>query len=160
MTDSIEIIKKYQLREPVDVVALANDLGMKVWTSQKLSDEISGKLFQDINLGGDAGYAIVVNGKHPEVRRRFTIAHEVAHFLLHRKEVGAGISDNQFYRSNLSNKQETEANKLAADILMPRKLINTIKEKNYLDDSDTKALAKALNVSEVAMKIRLGINYD
>ena len=159
MTESIELIRKFQDHAPVDVVGLANELGMKVWTSMKLSDDISGKLFKDEALGGTSSYAIVVNGTHPEVRRRFTIAHEIAHFLLHRNDVGDGISDNQFYRSNLSNKQETEANKLAAEILMPHSLIKKLTTDNQLGNKDTKPLANKLNVSEVAMKIRLGINF-
>lgn len=159
MNDFFEILSRYQSIAPVKVVSLASDLGIKVWTSKKLGADISGKLFIDDALGGTSKYAIVVNGTHPEVRQRFTIAHEIAHFVLHRPEVGAGISDNEFYRSSLSNKQETEANKLAAEILMPYSLIKRIKEEESLDDSDAKALAKALNVSEVAMKIRLGINF-
>lgn len=160
MSDFVKTIRKYQTTAPVNVVALANDLGIKVWTSQKLRDDISGKLFKDGELGGSSGYAIVVNGNHAEVRRRFTIAHEIAHFCLHRKEVGDGISDNEFYRSSLSNRQETEANKLAAEILMPYSLIKKTKADLSLRDGDARALAERLNVSEVAMKIRLGINFD
>lgn len=159
MNNFFETLGEHQRSAPVNVIGFANDLGIKVWTSEKLGTGISGKLFKDPELGGVSGYAIVVNGAHPEVRRRFTIAHEIAHFVLHRDAVGAGISDNEFYRSSLSNKLETEANKLAAEILMPYALIKGIKDKQRLSDGDAKALAKALNVSEVAMKIRLGINF-
>ena len=159
MSDFLTLLAKHQARAPVNVIGFANDLGIKVFTSNKLGSDISGKLFRDGTLGGESGYAIVVNGSHPEVRRRFTIAHEIAHFALHRSAVGNGISDNEFYRSALSNKQETEANKLAAEILMPYALMKQIKDEQSLADGDANELARQLNVSEIAMKIRLGINF-
>jgi hypothetical protein len=159
MNDFLEILRRFQSEAPVNVVGLAQELGIKVWTSEKLASQISGKLFPDAQLGGSSGYAIVVNGTHAKTRQRFTIAHEIAHFVLHRKEIGAGVSDNEFYRSNLSNSMETEANRLAAEIIMPYSLIKKIKSQNSLADNDFATLAQALMVSEVAMKIRLGINF-
>ena len=57
------------------------------------------------------------------MRRRFTIAHEIAHFLLHRDKIGDQLSDDAMYRSSLSSDDERAANRLAADILMPMGLI-------------------------------------
>ncbi len=159
MNASIDTIRKFQITAPVDVIGLANELGLKVWSSKSLSDKISGKLFKDEKLAGPSGYAILVNGTHVEGRRRFTIAHEIAHFLLHRKDVGEGIVEDTFYRSNLSSAQETEANKLAAEILMPYDLIKSVREKKNISSQDAATLASEFNVSEVAMKIRLNINY-
>lgn len=159
MVNYTGLIKKSQLNAPVNVIGLANEMGIKVWTSKSLADDISGKLFKDANLAGDSGYAIIVNGKHVEGRQRFTIAHEIAHFILHRNEVGEGIVEDAFYRSSLSSAQEVEANKLAAEILMPYALIRNVQLSKAISPSDVPALAKEFNVSEVAMKIRLGINF-
>jgi Zn-dependent peptidase ImmA (M78 family) len=159
MSNYIDVIKKRQTSAPVNVIALANDLGVRVWTSKSLEDNVSGKLFRDEKLAGDSGYAILVNGHHAEVRQRFTIAHEIAHFVLHKDMVGNGIVDNTFYRSGLSNLQEVEANKLAAEILMPYSLIKEVCETNLISASDAGNLAKKFNVSETAMSIRLGISY-
>ena len=159
MINYVDLIKKSQSSAPVNVIGLANDMGIKVWTSISLSDEISGKLFKDTKLAGDSGYAIIVNGKHVEGRQRFTIAHEVAHFVLHRSEVGDGIVEDAFYRSSLSSAQEVEANRLAAEILMPYALIRNVQLSKAIPPTDAAALAKEFNVSEVAMKIRLGINF-
>lgn len=50
--------------------------------------------------------------------KRFTIAHEIAHLLLHRPILREGVTDDVLYRSpHLGGTQETEANKMAADIL-------------------------------------------
>lgn len=157
MSNYLELIKQFQANAPVNVIGLANAMGVKVWTSKSLGANISGKLFRDEKLAGDSGYAILVNGNDAEARQRFTIAHEVAHFVLHRSEVGAGIAEDAFYRSNLSSRQETEANKLAAEILMPYALIGSLQKAKDIGKFDVERMSKELHVSEVAMRIRLGL---
>src|SRR3546814_4029407 len=61
---------------------------------------------KDAERGGESGFAIYVNGSHPRVRRRFSIAHEIAHFALHRNLIGDGVTDDAMYRSNLSRSEE------------------------------------------------------
>ena len=168
MTDYMEMIQNRQIAPPVKVVGLANDMGIRVWSTKNLTSDISGKLYPDEKLGGTSGYAILVNENHPETRQRFTIAHEIAHFVLHKDLVGTGIVDNTFYRSRLSNAQEVEANNLGADILMPYPLILEIckrdqitfsgSEESYLTTFVSK-LASIFKVSERAMSIRLGIIF-
>src|SRR3546814_8751462 len=80
---------------------------------------------KDAERGGESGFAIYVNGSHPRVRRRFSIAHEIAHFALHRNLIGDGVTDDAMYRSNLSSAVEVQANRMAADILMPWHLIRS-----------------------------------
>src|SRR3546814_15171584 len=84
---------------------------------------------KDAERGGESGFAIYVNGSHPRVRRRFSIAHEIAHFALHRNLIGDGVTDDAMYSSNLSSAVEVQANRLAADILMPWHLIREAKDK-------------------------------
>lgn len=100
------------------------------------------------------GFDIYVNASHPEVRRRFTIAHELAHVILHPNLIGDGITDDALYRSGLSNSVEAQANKLAADILMPRDKLS-----EYISQGITNVaeLARTFNVSEQSMAIRLGV---
>jgi Zn-dependent peptidase ImmA (M78 family) len=63
--------------------------------------------------------------------------------------------DDALYRSNLSTREEAEANRLAADILMPRHLIaRYIKTYGFADPG---FLASTFKVSEAAMRIRLGV---
>lgn len=149
-----EVISRFQNSAPVDVTGLAEALGLRVWEDGELPEGISGKLFQDPRSGGSQGYSIVVRASDPYVRRRFTVAHEIAHFLLHRNRVGGSVTDDRWYRSNLSNREEAEANSLAADILMPRELLH---HHIRLIGLDPAALARIFKVSESAMKIRLGI---
>jgi IrrE N-terminal-like domain len=156
MVDVIQsnpIIQRFQQFVPVDVTGLAEALGLNVWEDDDLPKGISGKLFKDSDHGGTAGYSIVVRASDAYVRRRFTVAHEIAHFLLHRNLIGNSITDDELYRSDLSNAQEAEANRLAADILMPASLLAS-NIKRY--GADPGVLAPLFEVSETAMRIRLG----
>ena len=154
----MQIVRKHQNDGgKVETVPLAKELGLEVYRVKGWPDDLSGMIKKDPDKGGKSGYAIFVNANHPETRRRFTIAHEIAHFVLHRDLIGDGIVDDGLYRSALSNPREIEANKMAADILMPRHLIN-----EYISGGTTtvEGLAEKLNVSKSAMSIRLGVPYE
>lgn len=150
---AMAIIAPFQQNAPVDVISVANAFGLNVW-EQELEKGISGKLFRDQENGGTSGYSILINLPESLTRKRFTVAHEIAHFVLHRNQIGDGLTDDTFYRSGLSSEQEVEANKMAADIIMPYKLIDTLQRAGI---SGVAALANALQVSQAAMMIRLGI---
>ena len=147
-----QIIRRFQKDAPVDVRALAEELGVKVWESKVLPPGISGKLFKDLVNGGTEGFSIQVNATDAFVRKRFTVAHEIAHFILHREKIGPVIMDDVWYRSGLSTREEGEANRLAADILMPAHLIRRYA---MLSQDDPKTLAERFQVSVAAMNIRL-----
>src|SRR5215207_2721590 len=68
---------------PVQVEELARTLGADI-QKRPAEDELSGFLFRDLK-GKRA--VIGVNSKHPYNRQRFTVAHELGHFLLHEGEV-------------------------------------------------------------------------
>lgn len=145
------ILKRFQREYPVQTVPLAKELGLRVYKATGLPDNISGRIYR---IAKDGSYAIDVNARHNERRRRFTIAHEIAHYVLHRHLIGDEMLDDYLYRSGLSNSAEWEANALAADILMPRHLISLARSKGIQNIPD---LAEAFNVSESAMSIRLGV---
>jgi Zn-dependent peptidase ImmA (M78 family) len=149
------IIARFQQSAPVDVVKMAEALGVRVWELSDLEPHISGKLFKDPTNGGPSGYSIGVNAKEAFVRKRFTVAHELAHFILHRNRIKTELVDDTMYRSGLvSSAEEVEANKMAAFILMPLKLVKQLMD-NGIKDVDM--LAKILQVSGSAMRIRLGV---
>lgn len=151
--EKLNVIQQHQTNAPVQTVALADQLGLKVWHVPNWPDDLSGKIVRSDDQGGQSGYAIYVNGNHPVNRRRFTTAHEIAHFILHSEFIGDGIVDDGLYRSRLSNAMESQANKLAADILMPRFLLN-----QHIANGVTSVaeLAQIFQVSESAMSIRVG----
>lgn len=151
--DERRIIMEFQESAPVRLSALAKALGVSV-KAATLAPGISGEIRPEGN-----SYIIRVNRHDPPKRQRFTVAHELAHFLLHRDQIQEGLEDNVLYRSKLSDTREAQANRLAADILMPVGLIDQCRE--AAEDKGVGDLvlymAEALGVSEDAMKIRLGI---
>jgi Zn-dependent peptidase ImmA (M78 family) len=99
-------------------------------------------------------WVIRVNRHEHKHRQRFTIAHEIAHFVLHKDEIRDGITEDTFYRSGLPERREWEANRLAADILMPWDLVRALAADGKTTPSE---LAQELEVSQAAMHIRLGL---
>lgn len=150
----VSVIARYQKSAPVDVNALAKSLGITVYIDENMPTEESGKILRDEEHGGHSGYSIIVNANEPQVRQRFTVAHEIAHYLLHRNLIGDGLTDDALYRSGLSTLEEVHANRLAAEILMPYVLIEAAIKKGH---KTVNALAGALFVSPQAISVRLGI---
>lgn len=150
---SKSIICKYQNELPVKLGEIAKEFGLIVKVAT-LSANISGEI-KEI----DGVITIKINRHEVKARQRFTLAHEIAHFLLHRHLLKEGIQDDVLYRSKQSNAVEAEANRLAADILMPaiktQALIDSLRpdlewEKVYEEVAD------CLLVSSTALKIKLG----
>ncbi len=154
LPEHIEILRDFTDEVPVRVGALAKALGLKV-VSAALPLNISGLIAPDEE---GEGFVIKVNRFEPRSRQRFTIAHEIAHFLLHRDRIQAGVVDSVLYRSKLSSRAEAEANRLAADIVMPRRKIgeSSSLETSSWNDQIIDRLAEEFQVSKQAMGIRMG----
>lgn len=156
-------IQSHQRSYPVKVVALAKAIGIDVFRIEDWDSKISGLIKKKADGDEEDSYEIYVNAGHPDTRRRFTIAHEIAHFMLHKDYIGDGLVDDALYRSGLTNRMEREANMLAAEILMPDTLIDRIVEEKELvpgDENYISELAEALQVSKSALSIKLGVPYE
>ncbi|EHH1035571.1 ImmA/IrrE family metallo-endopeptidase [Vibrio parahaemolyticus] len=147
-----EMIVNFHNEFPVKVGALAKSFGISV-KSSTLDAGISGEIKRE-----DGGFVIRVNRHDVKARQRFTLAHEIAHFLLHKELIGDGIVDDILYRSSLSDRMEAQANRLAADILMPMTFINKkmIELGQYREEERIEKIATLLEVSITALKYRLG----
>lgn len=151
-------ILAHQFEAPIDITALATAFGLDVYESYDLGSGVSGMIGRDREGHSESGYYIAVNAAEPYLRRRFTIAHECAHYLLHRDKIGNALSDDAMYRSdNVSNQEEFQANNLAAELLMPRKLMDQAIRHEFRGVSD---MARKFEVSEPAMKVRLRYLYQ
>ena len=156
LLEAQRIIRRHQNSAPVETIEIAQDFGIKVYKTDNWPSNISAMIRRDPN-GGSSGYAIYVNAKHSRTRRRFSIAHEIAHFALHRNLIGDGITDDALYRSSLNSAIEVQANKMAADILMPWHLINDAIEQGI---TSVEEMAKHFDVSRSTMSIQLGVPYE
>jgi Zn-dependent peptidase ImmA (M78 family) len=147
---------------PVPVEHLALRLGLAVERAD-LGRDVSGVLVVRNGRG-----LIGVNADQAPTRQRFSIAHELGHFVLHRIQMPVFI-DTQFTRPYLAafrdatsstgeDKREREANAFAAALLMPESLVRDAVARLALDVEDDAAivqLAKRFDVSRQAMTYRL-----
>lgn len=153
---------------PVDVDEIARLLDVEVRYDYALEQfDIIGQIIFE----GDIPVVTINPTQNSyEPRRRFTLAHELGHFCLHRDKVSQGFKDN---RKTMSRTQsywdilESEANNFAAQILMPANLVLDMSEYilnasqrhgegNYMYPGDlARRLASAFVVSNSAMEYRL-----
>jgi hypothetical protein len=134
---------------PVDLRSMVADLGLGL-KHERLSHGISGKLLRDKRY--PAGFCVIVNETEPLNRQRFTIAHEMAHYVLHRDLIGDGVTDNAMYRSSLSDEFERQADQLAGKILLPAQ---AVKDAYRAGNVSFAKLSEMFTASQDAIRIRL-----
>ncbi|RWB29147.1 MAG: ImmA/IrrE family metallo-endopeptidase [Mesorhizobium sp.] len=157
MTTPGEIVLNFTGEAPVNIEGMVEALGVELERKAELHPEIAGQ----IELLDDGRFKISINKNDHYFRRRFTTAHELAHFLLHRNLIGRGLDDTKAYRSlnignfynqSVTSQHEVEANRLASRLLMPKPLVQRY---HAAMGGDRKDLAKKFQVSPEAMGYRL-----
>jgi Zn-dependent peptidase ImmA (M78 family) len=133
---------------PIPVIDIAEANGVDV-------------VFADFGNAGErvAGFCdfksakLYVNAKDAVNRQTFTIAHELGHWILHRDYFERNPNDYsilpRFQSVARSDPFEQEANDFAAKILVPKRLIQPVK------DAPVAELARIFAVSRMMMEIRL-----
>lgn len=133
---------------------------------ENLGKEMSGLLIIDRGVP-----TIGCNVNHSPERQRFTIAHEIGHYVLHRRVKDLFLDESNniavFRRANNYSEEdyryEVEANAFAAALLMPKnKVINALVKSNLRldmagseDNPKLNQMAKDFVVSKQAMLIRI-----
>lgn len=152
-----EIVARFIQDAPVNIEAMVEAFGVELERKADLHPQIAGQIER---VDGNK-FKISINKNDHYFRRRFTTAHELAHFLLHRSLIGNGLDDTKAYRSldvgnfnnqNVTSQHEAEANRLASRMLMPQELV-----RRYHGElaGDVKGMAKKFQVSPEAMGYRL-----
>lgn len=156
---------------PVDVRVIADRLNVIIREAPHDDDELSGFLLRDPSLSHSI---IGVNKTHNPNRKRFTIAHELGHLMLHVFEqvhvdkVGYSTGYGRVRLRNTRSSEgvdaeEIEANFFAAELLMPKSMLEEdLRQYPELDVLDERAfsevqrtLSKKYMVSSQALSIRL-----
>jgi Zn-dependent peptidase ImmA (M78 family) len=136
---------------PVDPFQIATSLGIKVYTAG-LDAKVSGMLIKRRSQDPE----IYVNARDSDNRQRFTVAHELGHYLK-RSAAGEEEWEDIDYRGPLTSQGTDEAeiyaNKFAASLLMPGDEVRRL-FKEY-GPTGTAVLAYEFGVSEDAMNFRL-----
>lgn len=163
-----EILMNHNFLTPgFDIEKLLETMDVKL-IKKEFDDDISGLFFIK-----DGIPVITFNSKESSKRTRFTIAHELGHFVLHSVEQKIFLDKKQqnvLFRNSISSSgeslKEREANSFAAALLMPKKLIDErisnaeIYELNELEELINN-MAREFNVSTQAMTFRLSnLGYD
>lgn len=156
-----ELLEAQGIRKaPIPVDKIAKALGVQIRYSP-LDEELSGMIYIK-----DGIPIIGVNALHHPNRQRFTIAHELGHYMLHRNVLSNEVHvDKQFkilMRDSKSSAgtdtMEVEANKFAAELLLPEFLIEDILAHSAFDIDDPTPLdelAKKFRVSKQMLEYRI-----
>src|SRR5580700_1670903 len=111
-------------RVPVQIDVVAHRLKLTT-NAAALREDVSGMLVVEDDRG-----AIGDNSTHAPVRQRVTIAHEIAHFVLHLKQNRKSqlFIDRFVFRrdensSTGNDREEVQANRFGAALLMPASLV-------------------------------------
>jgi Zn-dependent peptidase ImmA (M78 family) len=145
---------------PIPVDAIAGKLGAALsYEPFEGKDDISGMLFRD-----ERRIVIGINSAHASTRQRFSIAHEIGHLRMHHGDffVDKTVRLNRDARSSMAiDPKEIEANRFAAELLMPEKIITAAtkkrlaKKRNITAEELIEGLADECQVSKQAMEFRL-----
>ena len=147
---------------PVDPIAISRRFGIKV-IYDDLPRDVSGALVKTVNMDFPV---IMVDSSEPDVRKRFTVAHELGHYLYNTFVLKLdGAYEKIDYRgqsSKLGNdREEIFANGFAAALLMPKETM--LEKGSSLTQTQVLELASKLDVSLEALKYRLkylGVHCD
>lgn len=162
-TEKDVILASINNEDCMPIGKIASALGLSVKSTVFSDPNVSGEI-RRVNEHQEGGeFVIRVNRFENKFRQRFTVAHEIAHFLLHREELenGDGIQDDVLFRSRLTNAIEAEANRLAADLIMPMEKVaqrvNELRAEDFEIGGIAEILSFEFKVSLTAMQIRLRI---
>jgi Zn-dependent peptidase ImmA (M78 family) len=147
---------------PIEKIARAHEIELK---AERVDDDLSGFL---LRAKGSRRAIIGVNDNHHPNRQRFTIAHELGHYLLHEGEAVHLDQSRSGFTMNFRDQEsatgeddaEREANLFAAELLMPAGFLQKdVQGKDLdlldVDDQFLGELAKRYKVSVQALTFRL-----
>ncbi len=125
------------IRDVVEHIKKEKDLSVYPWAFGKDTD--------GIQITQEESATIGYNQAQHQHRQRFTVAHEIGHFIL------GHTRGNFILDLNSKKPEEIEANQFAAELLMPLKMF----KKDFLRDKNVATLARLYNVSEEAIWWRI-----
>ncbi|MCW2901188.1 MAG: putative Zn peptidase [Streptosporangiaceae bacterium] len=133
---------------PVDPVEIARDMGVEVFSAE-LGNDVFGLIY-----GGPGGAQIYIDQDQPPNRYRFTVAHELGHYVEHSEGPGAQADINYVDRRSDEDRgqpEEVYANQFAGALLMPEQELREARARGLNDVQ----LARLFGVSLSALQYRL-----
>lgn len=150
-TIASEILRRHWgLELPIRVDLIAHRMGVLLFP-QDMPSAFSGHFYSETDPDNKSKRpAIIFNSKDPTVRQRFTIAHELGHYVL-----GHGTSPRDAFDDSMrktKSPRERAANLFAAHLLMPPTLVKLSLSQGI---KTVDSLAKQYGVSRAAMSFHL-----
>ena len=148
----ITLVKDGMISIPIDVEAIAGKLGI-VTKRLHLDNGTDGLLIYD-DQGG--AFVAVVSDDCGDARSRFTLAHEIGHYIKDYQDYvpgePAGLIERRDELSSAgTDPDEIWANQFAASLLMPSNVVKTM----WADNVSVEKMARRLGVSIVSLGHRL-----
>ena len=139
---------------PANVIQIANACGIKVYAGE-LMDGISGAITYDKE---SELFEITVNKNDSLERQRFTIAHELGHYFLHKDMLEKDeFHIDAMYRGNITNDEKARDKEKEVDYFAGALLMNRVMLENLYNEYSIAELADIFKVSVSAMTVRLDI---
>ena len=131
---------------PLDIEKIIKNYNIEI-CKEDMDYDISGYIEKR-----ETTWIIGVNKYHSKQRQRFTLAHEFAHYILHRHKIqDQKHQDMALFRTNEVDSIEIEANDYAGELLIPNE-----KFKKHINNGVTKIsdLADKFDVSISAIRYK------
>jgi len=122
-----------------------------------LKEDILGEIKKE-----NGKFKINIQARDHYYRKRFTMGHEFAHFILHKEILGDGVDDGKvgdklyraIFRKNdkITSKEEVDANRYSAKLLIPDDLANYIYSNFFKDFKKDDSLDIDLNFLDFLSK--------
>lgn len=145
----------------LDLISLCKYLKIETFDMEFNDPQTTGAIIHE-----NSKWTILVKESDITTRKRFTVAHEIGHYIswlnesYSKAQLDKGIHTDLAIarRSNESNEAEWEANEIAGNLLMPVDLVAELYDnKEY----SIEGMAKKFGVSATAMTVRLQrLKYD
>ena len=148
------LINNDMFKVPVDVVKIAKLNGITVYEGD-LEKNVSGAIRYNKET---ENFEILVNKNDTRERKRFTIAHEIGHFFLHKEilmsdEIHIDIMYRMPNDDEEQKRREKDVDYFAGALLMNKTLLT----KMYNESNTITELSEIFDVSVSAMTVRLDI---
>lgn len=147
-----ELSRRFNVVPPVDLPDFASKIGLKI-------REVEPEGFEGSLIRADKrpGGVIAVNRNTRErTRKRFTIAHEMGHFILpgHGEVACICLSSDVESWSKELPEEEKDANRFASELLMPARYVSRIVREKTATIEAAKKISSDFDVSLTAAAVR------
>ena len=133
-------LKLYRVDDYVDIKFFLLNFSRVLCLTREMPPEISGFMVKSSVL---SEYRIFSNSCHKEDRQRFSMAHMLGHYAIHKHLLGEGSNENFKYQNDdkypcynplITQTMENQANTFALGVLMPYDLVKSNLKGRDLDE--------------------------